>query len=137
MKLITFTDGGSRGNPGPSALGVVIKDAKGKTIESFGTYLGKKTNNYAEYMALVSALTRAHVLKATTVSCFLDSELIVKQMRGQYRVKNPDMLKLFSACSKLVSQFESVSFTHIPREKNKEADAEVNKSLDIALYKRT
>ena len=130
MKLFTFTDGGARGNPGPAASGMVIKDATGKTIAAFGEYLGTQTNNYAEYTALLLALKKAKELGATEVDCTLDSELVVKQMKGEYKVKEPTLQKLFIQVYNLASQFKKVPYRHTLRHNNKEADAEVNKILD-------
>jgi len=130
MKLITYTDGGARGNPGPAAAGVIIKDATGKTIAGYGEYLGRQTNNYAEYAALISALKKAKELGATEVECVLDSELVTKQMKRQYKVKEPTLQKLFIQVYNLASTFKKVSYRHVLREKNKEADAWVNKILD-------
>ncbi len=133
MHLTVFTDGGSRGNPGPSATGIVVKDASGKTIAAYGEYLGIQTNNVAEYQALLSALTKAQELGGTHVDCVLDSELVVKQMNGQYRVRNPELLKLFLRIYNLRQGFKKVTFRHTLREGNKEADAEVNKVLDAHM----
>ena len=130
MKLITYTDGGARGNPGPAAAGVIIKDATGKTIAGYGEYLGRQTNNYAEYAALISALKYAKELGASEVECILDSELVTKQMKRQYKVKEPTLQKLFIQAYNLASTFNKVSYRHVLREKNKEADAWVNKILD-------
>lgn len=133
-KIIIYTDGGARGNPGPAALGVVIGDTF-----MHGEYIGETTNNIAEYSALVYALK--HVKKATgiedtsgvDVEVRMDSELIVKQMKGEYKVKNEGLRELFSEVQKLIPHYHSVSFVHIRREKNKEADAMVNKALDNHL----
>lgn len=130
MKLITYTDGGARGNPGPAAIGVVIKDAHGKTLKSFGRYIGETTNNQAEYQALVAATAAALELGATELQCFLDSELIVKQMNREYRVRDKDLQTHFVAIWNLTQKLKSISYTHIPREKNKAADTEVNAALD-------
>lgn len=130
MKLITYTDGGARGNPGPAALGVVIKDSTGKTIAGYGQYLGKQTNNFAEYSALISALQKAKDLGATEVECVMDSELVTKQMNRQYKVKEPTLQKLFIQAFNISSQFQKVTFRHTFREQNKEADSWVNKALD-------
>ncbi len=129
-KLLTFTDGGSRGNPGPAATGVVIKNEHGETITAFGEYLGIQTNNYAEYSALCSALKKALDLGAEEVECVLDSELVVKQMRREYRVKEPTLQKLFMEVYTLSTRFKKVTYRHTLRNGNKEADAEVNKVLD-------
>lgn len=130
MKLTTYTDGGARGNPGPAATGVIIKDETGKILDAYGEYLGEQTNNFAEYSALISALRRARELGATEVECFLDSELIQRQMLGQYKIKEPTLQKLFVLAYNAAQQFKKVTYRHILREKNKEADAQVNKTLD-------
>ncbi len=130
MKLTIYTDGGARGNPGPAAIGVVIKDGSGKTISGYGEYLGKQTNNYAEYSALISGLKKAKELGATEVECVLDSELVTKQMNRQYKVKEPTLQKLFIQTYNLTGAFKKVSFRHILREGNKEADWWVNRILD-------
>jgi len=129
-KLTIFTDGGARGNPGPAATGVVIKNTAGKTLAAWGEYLGEQTNNYAEYMALIAGLKKAHELKTVEVECFLDSELIVKQMRREYKVKEPTLQKLFILAYNASAQFKKVSYRHIPRAENKEADALVNETLN-------
>jgi ribonuclease HI len=130
MKVTTFTDGGARGNPGPAATGVVIKDDTNKTIDAYGEYLGEQTNNFAEYSALISALKRAKELGATEVECILDSELVTKQMQGLYKVREPSLQKLFIQAYNAAAQFKKVKYRHTLRENNKEADAEVNKILD-------
>jgi len=130
MKLTTYTDGGARGNPGPAAAGIIIKDATGKTVAGYGEYLGRQTNNYAEYAALISALKKAKELGATEVECVLDSELVTKQMKREYKVKEPTLQKLFISAYNLAGAFTKVSYRHVLREKNKEADAWVNKVLD-------
>ncbi|MFA6105202.1 MAG: ribonuclease HI family protein [Patescibacteria group bacterium] len=131
MKLTTFTDGGARGNPGPAAAGIVIKNEAGETLASYGVYLGEQTNNYAEYSALLEALNKSLKLGASEVECFLDSELVVKQMRREYKVKEPALQKLFIKVYNSAAAFKKVTYHHIRREKNKEADAEVNKTLDL------
>lgn len=130
MKLTIHTDGGARGNPGPAAAGVVIKDSAGKILSAYGEYLGEQTNNFAEYSALISGLKKAHALGATEVDCFLDSELIVKQMKGEYRVKEPTLQKLFVQVYNASSKFKKVGYHHVMRAKNKEADEMVNETLD-------
>ena len=129
-KLIIYSDGGARGNPGPAATGVVVKNEQGKTIDAFGEYLGKQTNNYAEYMALISGLKKATELKADEVECLVDSKLVCEQLKGNWKVKEPTLQKLFVQAYNLSTQFKKVTYTYIPREKNKESDAEVNKILD-------
>ena len=133
MLLTTYTDGGARGNPGPAAAGIVIKNEAGETITHYGEYLGNQTNNYAEYSALLSALKKAKELGATEVQCVLDSELVVKQMRREYKVREPTLQKLFIQVYNVATQFKKISFRHILRSGNKEADAEVNLAIDEAL----
>jgi ribonuclease HI len=130
MIVHLFTDGGSRGNPGPAACGYVILDTQGKVIEQKGTYVGEATNNYAEYQGLLHGLERCKKLGASSVSCFLDSELVVKQMTGEYRVKHPDLRPLWEQARSYFIHFQSLTFTAIRREKNKEADRMVNEALD-------
>ncbi len=130
MKLIIYSDGGARGNPGPAATGIVIKNEQGENLDSFGEYLGEQTNNYAEYMALISGLKKAEELKADEVECLVDSKLVCEQLKGNWKIKEPTLQKLFVVAYNLSAQFKKVTYRHIPREKNKEADAEVNKVLD-------
>lgn len=125
-----YTDGGARGNPGPAAIGVVIKNAEDQVLFELGKYIGETTNNQAEYQALLMALEKALEFKAETVNCFLDSELVVKQMKGEYKVKDKALGLLFIKAWNLVQKFKNTTFNHIPREKNKQADALVNQALD-------
>ncbi len=134
MKLTIYTDGGSRGNPGPAAIGVVIKNQKGKTLVAYGEYLGAQTNNFAEYSAIISGLKKAHELSATEVECIIDSELLVKQMNLEYKVKEPNLQKLFIQAWNAMQKFKKVAIKHTLRDGNKEADAEVNKILDKLLH---
>lgn len=128
--VIINTDGGSRGNPGKAALGLVIKNESGETLYSVGEYIGVTTNNVAEYSALVRALQEAKNLGATDVKIQMDSELIVKQMTGQYKIKQPALQDLAGQVIKLLKNFGSYSFHHVRREYNTEADAQVNLALD-------
>ncbi|MBI5731959.1 MAG: ribonuclease HI family protein [Candidatus Magasanikbacteria bacterium] len=130
MKLTIFTDGGARGNPGPAAAGVVIKNEKSKILAAFGRYLGETTNNQAEYHALILALEHAWELGGTEITCFADSELMVKQLNREYRVRDKDLAPLFLKIWNLSTRFKKISYGHIPREKNKEADELVNQALD-------
>ena len=130
MKLTIFTDGGARGNPGPAAAGVVIKDETGKNLDAFGQYLGEQTNNFAEYSALIAGLKRAYELGGTEIECILDSDLIVNQMKGLFKVKEPTLQKLFVQAYNASAKFKKVSYRHTPRENNKEADRLVNETLD-------
>ena len=129
-KLIIYTDGGARGNPGPAAIGVVVGEKK------YGETIGETTNNVAEYKAVIFALKKAKALlgksraKETEVLINLDSELIFKQIEGEYKVLDSDMQPLFIEVWNLKQDFKEVKFKHIPREQNKEADRMVNKALD-------
>ncbi|MDP2587828.1 MAG: ribonuclease HI family protein [bacterium] len=129
-EVVVFTDGGARGNPGPAALGVAIYEPNGTLIDTYGEYLGEQTNNYAEYSALVYALKQAKKLGAKKVTCKMDSELIVKQLAGEYRVRNEGLIPLFADVKKFACDFEEISFSHVRREYNKMADKMVNSILD-------
>lgn len=129
-KLIIYTDGGARGNPGPAGLGVVVKDAEGRTILEHSRFLGERTNNQAEYMAIIDALHHASVLGADEVQMFMDSELAVKQLNHEYKVRNADLAQLFMQVWNMITTFKKVTFAHVPREKNKEADRMVNVAID-------
>lgn len=125
-----FTDGGSRGNPGPSATGFVIKDMDDNVVTSAGKYLGITTNNQAEYQAVLQGLTEALKYRARDVHVFMDSLLVVNQMTGVYKIKNRDLWPIHQAIKDAILHFNKVTFTHVPREMNKQADAEVNRILD-------
>ncbi len=128
-QVTIHTDGASRGNPGPAAYGFVIEQPGNETIEENGC-LDKTTNNFAEYTAVVKALEKAKDIGAQKVALFSDSELLVKQLNGEYKVKSPDLRPLFNQIQKLKKEFESVRFTHVRREKNKRADELCNEALD-------
>lgn len=130
QKLVIYTDGGSRGNPGPGASAFVIYDEKNKLIEKDGKYLGKTTNNQAEYQAVILALNRAKDVGAKEIKFFLDSELVVKQLNREYKVRDADLAPLFLKIWNLSLSFKKITYKHIPRERNKEADAMVNEILD-------
>ncbi|HSX44353.1 MAG TPA: reverse transcriptase-like protein [Candidatus Saccharimonadales bacterium] len=125
-----FADGGSRGNPGPSASGYVLLDMKDNIIYEGGVYLGITTNNQAEYRALKFGLEEAYKRKVKVIHVYLDSMLVVKQMTGIYRVKNADIIPLHREITDFLRNFKKVSFTHVPRELNKLADSMVNEVLD-------
>lgn len=132
-KVKLYTDGGSRGNPGPSASGYVLLDQNDKILEDKGVYLGITTNNQAEYTALKLGLEAALKRQVQIVDVFMDSLLVVNQMKGSFKVRNRDLWPIHSAISDLCRNFTQVSFTHVPRELNKLADAAVNRALDEAL----
>lgn len=125
-----YTDGGSRGNPGPSAAAYVICNLDDNVVEKSGYYLGETTNNKAEYQGLVAGLERSQELSIKKVAVFMDSELVVNQMNGFYKVKNAELAPLYVRASHLAEQFEKITFSHVPRELNKIADGEVNRILD-------
>src|SRR3989344_930799 len=134
--LVVYTDGGSRGNPGPSAIGVIIMDKRGHPIKSYGETLGVKTNNEAEYGAVIFALKKIKALagKEKTQEMNLeiraDSELLVKQLNHEYKIESETVTPLFIQIWNLMLDYKSVKFAHIPREKNREADQMVNRALD-------
>jgi ribonuclease HI/pterin-4a-carbinolamine dehydratase len=128
-----FTDGGSRGNPGPSASGFVIMDMEDNLLVERGEYLGVTTNNVAEYTALKHALEECRTIGVRQVHAYLDSLLVVNQMNGIFKIKNRDLWPIHDAIKKLAASFDKVEFSHVPREFNKLADAEVNKALDAYL----
>jgi len=129
-KLIIYADGGSRGNPGPSACGFVIYDEHHNPLVNRGAYLGVTTNNQAEYAALKQALEEAHSLGAREVQVYMDSMLVINQMRGIFKVKNRDLWPIHDAIKQLCAGFQKVTFTQVPRESNRIADAAVNAALD-------
>ena len=128
-----FTDGASRGNPGEAGIGVVIRDDGGHIVKRVARYLGKATNNQAEYEALIAGLKAAYELGAEELNVCADSELMVKQMNGQYKVKSPDLQERNAEARRLVESFMSVVIEYIPREKNKDADALANEAIDKRL----
>ena len=133
QKLIINTDGGARNNPGPAGIGVVFTTSSGEVIYEHGEYIGTATNNIAEYTALVRALEKAQEFTADEIECRLDSELVVKQLNGQYKVKDPGMKELYSKVQDLII-FKSIKFVHVRREANKEADQLYNDALDKAGF---
>ena len=131
--LYLHTDGGSRGNPGPAAWGFVIKDESGEVLLSRGKYIGETTNNVAEYSAVIEGLKSVVELDASDVIIKMDSELIVRQMTGKYKIKQPHLIQLASEVRALLQKFQSHKFEHVFREFNKEADKQVNIALDELL----
>ena len=135
-KIIIYTDGGSRGNPGPAAIGVVICDSDGKIIKKYGDAIGKKTNNEAEYEAVIFALKKSKQIfgkektKKMEIEMRMDSEFVVKQLNGEYKIEEERMFPLFIAVWNLKMDFAKVTFSHVRREYNKEADWLVNEALD-------
>jgi len=132
-KAIIFTDGAAEPNPGPAAIGAIIKDGKGRLITSISRYIGIATNNQAEYRAIIAALEKAIKLGATHVEVNSDSELAVRQINGRYRVKNAALKPLYQQVKQLQSLLEGFTITHIPREQNTEADKLTNAALDLII----
>lgn len=134
QKIVVYTDGGSRGNPGPAALGIFIETLGRR----YGEYLGERTNNEAEYAAIVFALKKIKALlgkaaaKEATVECRMDSELACRQLNHQYKIENAGLQPLFLEVWNLSLDFREVRFVHVPRAENVAADAEVNRALDAA-----
>lgn len=133
-KFIINTDGGARGNPGPAGIGVVIRDEKENIIAEYKQYIGEATNNVAEYKALILAINEVLALspKPLALEIRMDSELVVRQMNGQYKIKEPSLKLLAQEVLKLKNNFGSVIFKHVFREQNKEADKLVNQAIDEA-----
>ena len=131
-KVVINVDGASRGNPGAAAIGVTIKDDKGKLLATISRAIGRQTNNQAEYHGIIAGLEKAQDLKAKAVLVKSDSELMVKQLTGRYRVKNEALKALYDQARQLISDFDSFAISHIPRESNREADALANRALDGA-----
>ena len=130
MTYKLFTDGGSRGNPGPAAYAAVLKDSAGKIVNQVGVFIGKATNNEAEYKGLIFGLEMVSDMNITEIECFLDSELVVKQLKGEYKVKNEKIKEFFGTVKTRTGKFKNITFNHVPREQNSDADALVNKVLD-------
>jgi ribonuclease HI len=129
--LIAHIDGGARGNPGPAGYGVHVEDEQGRVVAQLYGYLGTATNNTAEYAALLALLEYARARGATTLRVLSDSELLVRQMRGEYRVKHPGLQVLHAAARRLMTSVPSVVLEHVPRERNVQADALANRAMDL------
>jgi len=130
VKATLYTDGGARGNPGPAAFAYVLEDGDGEVLEAHGEKIGVATNNVAEYRGLVAGLAKAVELELTEVEVVSDSELLVKQMRGEYRVKNEALRELSVEAARLARRLDSVAYRHVRRAQNELADRLVNEALD-------
>ncbi|MBE0556495.1 MAG: ribonuclease HI family protein [Proteobacteria bacterium] len=132
MILLGFTDGASRGNPGESGIGVILKDPQGTTVSLLGEYIGKATNNVAEYRALIRCLSLAGELGCTRLIVHSDSELMVKQLHGLYRVKDTDLKRHYADIQTTLKKAPfSFEIRHVDRSQNKEADSLANRALDL------
>lgn len=136
-KVIVHSDGGARGNPGPAAIGVVIENEKGEVVQEISKCIGESTNNIAEYTAVLEGLSALKILfgdqsRELEVDWRLDSELVVKQLSGEYKVKNPGLHEIYTAIQDLRAAFPHLRLRHVRREENKHADRLVNEALDKA-----
>ncbi len=134
MLATIYSDGGARGNPGPAGIGAVLYNQEGEEIASISKFIGQATNNQAEYQALIAALKKAQQLNIKELKVYLDSELIVKQVNREYKIKDQDLAKLFLQVHNLILAFPKISFHHIKREKNKRADELANQAMDKQRY---
>jgi len=136
MKFFIHADGGARGNPGPAGAGALLRDELGNAVASISQYLGERTNNYAEYEAVIlgfqalAKIVPAAKRNKTDVIVKMDSELVVKQMNGEYKVKNKTLKEQQTRLAPLAAQFASVTFTHVPRSENSDADSLANSAMD-------
>ena len=133
MKVVANCDGGARGNPGPAGIGVTIRSPRGKVLAEVSEAIGAATNNVAEYTAVKRALERAAELGATDVLIRSDSKLLIEQLKGNYRVKNPTLQRLHAEVRGVARGFETVNYEHVPRERNRRADKLVNLAVDAWL----
>ncbi len=128
--LVIYSDGAARGNPGPAGVGVVLKDEEGRIVKKVSQFIGHTTNNQAEYSALIVGLEAALELKAESVDLLLDSQLVVNQVNGTYRVRSLDLKPFNQEALKLLQRFKRYSINYIPRERNREADSLANTAID-------
>jgi len=131
-EIVAHIDGGSRGNPGPAAYGVDIKTPQGKSVTAFAKYLGETTNNFAEYQGLLAALDYALSYGYPRLRVMTDSELMARQISGQYKVRSPDLKPLYDKARAMIARLESFSIRHVYREQNREADRLANQAMDNA-----
>ncbi len=129
-KLIIYSDGGARGNPGPAGIGVIAYDENKNKVFEISEYIGETTNNQAEYRAVIAGIKKAKELGAKEVDFYLDSELVVKQLNQEYKVKNQDLAPLFVQVYNASLSFKKIKFYHVRREFNKEADRLANEAMD-------
>jgi len=132
MQAVLYTDGGARGNPGPAGIGFVLRLETGAVVEG-KEYIGRATNNQAEYVALQRGLERARAEGVTEIKIYLDSELVIKQLKGEYRLKNAGLKPYFAEAQRVLESFAVFTLAHVPREKNKRADLLVNKAIDAGI----
>ncbi|MFB0537639.1 MAG: ribonuclease HI family protein [Anaerolineae bacterium] len=131
-RLVIYADGAARGNPGPAGIGVVIEDERGRVLKELSQFVGRKTNNQAEYMALIQGLEVAAEYQADAIQVRLDSELLVRQLKGEYKVKSPLLKPLRNKVQKLLAGYKVVGIEHIERQYNRAADRLANRAIDTA-----
>jgi ribonuclease HI len=129
-RLRLYSDGAARGNPGPSGAGAVLVNTSGQVVARLGKFLGRQTNNYAEYMGLLLGLRRAREMGAREIEIFADSELLIRQLGGRYQVKSPSLRPLYEEAMRLLNDFYRVKLVHVPREMNQAADEMSNRAID-------
>lgn len=129
-KLIIYTDGGARGNPGPAGIGAVLYDENNNIVAAVSEFIGEATNNQAEYRAVIAAIKKAKQLGAEDIELYLDSELVCEQLNQNYKVKNKGLAPLFVQIWNLSISFKKITYTHIRREQNQEADKLANQAMD-------
>src|SRR5208337_190594 len=131
-EIVARVDGGSRGNPGPAAYGVAIKTAQGQPVTAFAKFIGKTTNNFAEYQGLLAALDYALSHGYPRLRVLTDSELMAQQISGRYKVRSPDLKPLYDKAQAMIARLEAFSIRHVYREQNREADRLANQAMDEA-----
>jgi probable phosphoglycerate mutase len=136
LRATLHSDGGARGNPGPAGIGAVLRDGSGRVIGEIAEAIGETTNNVAEYKALIRGLELALELDVTDVEIFLDSQLVVSQMKGEWKIKKQELRPLALKANSLMNRFSSTSIKHVPRELNADADALANQAMDAAALDR-
>lgn len=136
QKYFSYSDGGARGNPGPAAIGILICDEAGTAVFEQGETIGDNTNNVAEYQAVIKTLQQLETLQAEEITHHMDSELVTKQLRGEYRIKAEHLRPFFLKVKELEKKFKKISYVHVPREhpQMRRADRQVNRALDEAGY---
>jgi len=131
-RLILYADGAARGNPGPAGIGAVIEDERGRVLKEVSQFIGRKTNNQAEYMALIQGLEAAAEFQADAILVRLDSELLVHQLKGEYKVKSPLLKPLRNQAQALLARYKVVGIEHVERQYNRAADRLANRAIDTA-----
>ncbi len=131
--LTIYADGGARGNPGPAGIGAVLLDSKGEKLSEVSKYIGIATNNTAEYLAAIYALIEASWMNPESIVLKLDSQLVIRQLNGQYKVRDAKLKKFYDICLHSLKRYDKFYLVHIPRTENKDADRLVNKAIDAKM----